>query len=160
MELEEKSIEFFNDTNLRANLGDRFVAGLLDYLIIYGFTFYLVYMLGESNDVGEYTLTGSPLLIPIIFWLLMTVGLEIWIGATIGNLILGLKPIPEEGGLRNLTFIESFKRHLLDPVDMAFFGLIGIITIKNTRLHQRVGDLWGKTVVVRNRSLKEIKKDV
>ena len=40
---------------------------------------------------------------------------------------------------------------------MFFFGLVGIITIKNTDKNQRVGDLWAKTIVVPIKSLTEIK---
>ena len=46
--------------------------------------------------------------------------------------------------------IQSFKRHLLDPIDMSMFGLIAIIIIKNTNYNQRLGDLWAKTIVVKN----------
>jgi len=38
---------------------------------------------------------------------------------------------------------------LLDPIDMFFFGLIGIVTIKNTDKNQRLGDIWGNTIVVK-----------
>ena len=79
----------------------------------------------------------------------MTVGLETIVGGTVGNLIVGLKAIPINGQYRKLTFLESFKRHLLDPVDMFFFGLVGIIVIKNTPYNQRVGDLWAKTMVIK-----------
>ena len=35
------------------------------------------------------------------------------------------------------------------------FGLIGVITIKNTEKHQRLGDLWAKTIVVSKNVLDE-----
>jgi len=89
----------------------------------------------------------------------MTVGLEIGFGATLRNSLVGLKPIPKNGTNRKLTFGEAFKRHLLDPIDMFFFGLVGIITIKNTDLNQRVGDLWAKTIVVPIKSLNELKTE-
>jgi uncharacterized RDD family membrane protein YckC len=154
-----------NETKLTAeirtepNIGNRFAAGLVDYIIIYGVTFFLVFTIGEPNDEGGYSLNGLPGLIPIIFWLIMTVGLEIGFGATIGNSLVGLKAIPKNGTNRKLTFGESFKRHLLDPIDMFFFGLVGIITIKNTDLNQRVGDLWAKTIVVPIKSLTELKSE-
>ncbi|MGG8497086.1 RDD family protein [Tenacibaculum sp. TC6] len=154
-----------NETNLTSkiktepNIGNRFVAGLVDYIIIYAVTFFLIYTLGEPNDEGGYSLSGLPALIPIAFWLIMTVGLEIEFGATLGNLLVGLKPIPKNETNRKLTFGESFKRHLLDPIDMFFFGLVGIITIKNTDLNQRVGDLWAKTIVVPIKSLNESKTE-
>ena len=85
----------------------------------------------------------------------MTVGLESGLGATIGNSLVGLKAIPKNGTNRKLTFSESFKRHLLDPIDMFFFGLVAIITIKNTEMNQRIGDLGAKTIVVSIKSLNE-----
>jgi uncharacterized RDD family membrane protein YckC len=85
----------------------------------------------------------------------MTIGLEISVGSTLGNGIVGLKPIPKNGTVRKLTFGESFKRHLVAPIDMFFFGLVGLITIYNTDLNQRIGDLWGGTIVVRNNNLTE-----
>ena len=50
------------------NTGSRFLAGLIDYIIIYGFTFFLVFAIGEPNDEGGYSLNGMPALIPMIFW--------------------------------------------------------------------------------------------
>jgi uncharacterized RDD family membrane protein YckC len=132
------------------HLGRRIAAGFIDYTIIYLFLFFIIILLGEPVPDGSYyELNGILALIPITFWLLMTVGIEITAGATIGNLLLGLKAIPMNGQYRKLTFLESFKRHLLDPVDMFFFGLIGVIVIKNTEKHQRIGDLWAKTIVIK-----------
>lgn len=134
--------------NNKPYIGKRFIAGFIDYLIIYGFTFFLVFTIGEPNDEGGYSLNGLPALIPIIFWLILTVGLESGFGGTIGNTVVGLKAIPVSGINRKLAFGESLKRHLIDPIDMFFFGLIAMITIKNTEKHQRVGDMWAKTIVV------------
>ncbi len=92
----------------------------------------------------------------------MTVGFEQWFGATLGNLFVGLKPVsirkPADSSTfsetdEKLTFEQSLKRHLLDPIDMFFFGLIGIITIKNTDKNQRLGDIWGNTIVVKTPEL-------
>jgi len=88
-----------------------------------------------------------PLLI-IGCWFAITVCVEISLGSTLGNALVGIKPIPINGVNRKLTFLESFKRHLLDPVDMFFFGLVGFVTIQSSEYHQRVGDIWAKTIVV------------
>ena len=151
-----------NETNSSAtelktepNIGKRILAGFIDYLLIYIFFYMYVYAFGELNEEGEYAVDGLASLVPIIFWGIMTIGLETGFGATLGNAIAGLKAIPKSGTNRKLTLGESFKRHLLDPIDMFFFGLIGIVTIKNTDKNQRLGDIWGNTIVVRNESLKE-----
>jgi len=144
-----------NTIKTQPNIGNRILAGLIDYGIIYGFTFAMIFILGEPNDDGGYSLNGAPSLIPLIFWLIMTVGLESGLGGTVGNSIVGLKAIPISGQNRKLSIGQSFKRHLLDPIDMFFFGLVGIITIKNTERNQRVGDLWAKTIVIPIKSLSE-----
>ena len=131
----------------------RIFACLIDYSIIYAFTFYLVFTFGEPNAEGNYSLNGLPALIPVAFWLLMTVGTELLLGATIGNYFASLKAVPLYRDSLKLTFGESLKRHLLDPIDMFFFGLVGIITINNTKKNQRVGDLWAKTIVVNKKEL-------
>ncbi len=148
------------ETNLRAkefktepNIGKRILAGFIDYLIIYVFSFYYIYAFGQPNGEGGYVVNGLPTLVPVLFWGIMTVGLEIGLGATLGNSFTGLKAIPKNGTNRKLNFGESFKRHLLDPIDMFFFGLIAIVTIKNTDKNQRLGDIWGNTIVVRIKNL-------
>lgn len=145
-------------TNLKTqpNIGNRILAGLIDYTIIYGFTFAMIFILGETNDDGGYSLNGAPSLIPVLFWLMMTAGLESGLGGTIGNSIAGLKAISMSGLNRKLSFGQSFKRHLLDPFDMAFFGLPGIITIKNTDKNQRIGDLWAKTIVIKIKDIADL----
>jgi uncharacterized RDD family membrane protein YckC len=72
---------------------------------------------------------------------------EVFLGATLGNSIVGLKPISLTRNNGELSLSQSIKRHILDPIDMFPFGLIAIITIKNTDRNQRLGDIWAKTVV-------------
>jgi uncharacterized RDD family membrane protein YckC len=71
-------------------------------------------------------------------------------GTTIGKWILGLR-VTELDGSR-LTFRGALLRNLLRPIDAQVpFGLIlGIALILRTRRGQRLGDLAGRTVVVRD----------
>ncbi len=132
---------------VKPNIGARFLAGFIDYTIISIITFLLIYILGKPNDKGAYELNGLPALIPIVFWGIFTIGIEQLFGATLGNGIVGLKPV-QENLFGKISFMQSLKRHLLDPADMFFFGLVGFITISNTLKNQRVGDIWAKTIVV------------
>ena len=162
-----------NETNISTefrtepNIGNRILAGFVDYLIIFTFSYIYIYSFGEPNDEGGYHISGLPGLVPILFWGVMTVGLEQWFGATLGNSLIGLKPVSIRksndnsifsGTDEKLNFGQSLKRHLLDPIDMFFFGLIGIITIKNTDKNQRLGDIWGNTIVVKTSELKKRNK--
>ena len=145
-----------NTYKTEPNLGNRFLAGLVDYIIIWTFTFVMLKTLGVQNSEGTYELNGLPALIPIIFWGIMTIGSEQLFGVTLGNYTMDLKPISINGIQQNLTFSQSLKRHLLDPIDMSLFGLIGIITIKNTEKNQRLGDLWAKTIVLNMKNNNEL----
>lgn len=131
----------------KPNLLKRFIAGLIDYLFVYGFFFAFVYSFGKPNDEGGYSVTGILGLVPIIFWFAIVVLTEVFFGATLGNSIVGLKPKSLTKNNGELSFSQSIKRHLLDPIDMFLFGLIAIITIKNTDRNQRLGDIWAKTIV-------------
>jgi uncharacterized RDD family membrane protein YckC len=139
------------NNTLKTNLGKRFFAGLIDYSIISTFFYVFVYSFGQPNDEGGYTVNGILTLVPVLFWFAFTVLLEVFFDATLGNSIMGLKPKSLVKNNGELSFSQSLKRHLLDPIDMFLFGLIGIITIKNTDRNQRLGDIWAKTIVTDNK---------
>ena len=144
-------------------IGRRIVAGLVDYAIVYGFLFIFILIFGERSESGEYSVSGFLSLVPILFWAIMTIGVEQLMGETLGNSLVDLKPISIKpamnstfkGSNQKLTFGQSFKRHLLDQIDMLLFGLIGILTIKNSERNQRLGDMWAKTIVVKTSDLKQ-----
>jgi uncharacterized RDD family membrane protein YckC len=131
----------------KPNLLKRFIAGFTDYLLVYSFFFAFVYSFGEPNNEGGYSVTGILALVPILFWFAIIVLTEVFLGATIGNSIVGLKPKSLTKNNGELSLSQSIKRHLLDPIDMFPFGLIGIMVIKNTDRNQRLGDIWAKTIV-------------
>ena len=141
------------DYNYHPHIVRRILAALIDYGLIYTFIYVFLMSFGTPTPRGGYNITGLPTLIPIMFWLLMTVGFESGLGGTLGNSIVGLKAIPQNGRNRKLSFSESFKRHFLDLVDMSFLGLPAILLLKRTEKCQRLGDLWAKTIVVKMSSL-------
>jgi len=147
-----------NTSKTEPNIGNRFLAGLVDYIIIWTFTIVIFKTLGVQDSEGTYHLNGLPALIPVIFWSIMTIGSEQLFGVTLGNYTMDLKPISINGIQEKLTFSQSMKRHLLDPIDMFLFGFIGIITIKNTERNQRLGDIWAKTIVMNLKENNELIK--
>ncbi|RYD89012.1 MAG: RDD family protein [Sphingobacteriales bacterium] len=137
------------NSNAETNITRRFFAGLIDYTLILGLTYAYIKTFGQPNE-GGYQVTGLSAFVPVLFWLSLTVFIELGMGATIGNGIAGLKPVPLYGRSNSITFGQSLKRHLADPIDMFLFGLIAIVTIKSTPNRQRLGDIWANTTVVRD----------
>ncbi|MFL9831492.1 RDD family protein [Flavobacterium sp. ST-87] len=127
----------------------KFIAVIIDYSIILTIDYNLIVIFGKPavGNPESYELTGISLFIIVIPWLIFTVCLETFLGSTLGNGIMSLKPVDQKNQNRGLTFIQSFQRHLLDPIDMFFFGLVGYLVMKHNN-GLRLGDLWAKTVVV------------
>ncbi len=132
----------------KPNLGKRFVAGLIDYGLIMLYFFLMIYLFGEPNDEDGYSVNGWSGFSITVVWFILTVGLEQMTGSTLGNRSQDLKVAPKADPRRSLTFGQSLKRHLLDLIDLWLFGLLAILTIKNTEYNQRLGDLWAKTIVI------------
>tara|TARA_B100001059_G_C17482335_1_gene402277 strand:- start:101 stop:538 length:438 start_codon:yes stop_codon:yes gene_type:complete len=130
-------------------IGRRFLAGCIDYTIVYTIAFMLIFTVGTPDNEGVYHLEGSPSLIPILFWLFLLVCTETWFGATVGNSMVRLKPVTLSGYATNISFTQSLQRHLLDPIDMFFFGVVGILVIQSSDKNQRLGDIWAKTTVTK-----------
>jgi uncharacterized RDD family membrane protein YckC len=84
--------------------------------------------------------------IPIIFWFVYLIVIEIVLNATLGHYIMGLKVVKINHEM--IDFKDSVKRHLLDPVDFLLLGIPAMISIKKTPLNQRLGDLWANTIIV------------
>ena len=126
----------------------RIIAGIIDYSIIFAITSFYIYQFGEINSEGAYSVSGIKTFPIIIFWLLYICGTELTLDSTLGNYIAGLKPVDLETESK-INFKQSFLRHILDIIDMFFFGLVAIIIIKNSSESQRLGDLLAKTKVVK-----------
>jgi uncharacterized RDD family membrane protein YckC len=131
----------------KSNLWKRFFAGIIDYSIIILFTYLVFNIWGENDLNGKTIVKGLPAFCITLFWFIWTIGFEQCFGATLGNSIFNLKPISTRVNKLELTFGQSFKRHLLDILDLSPFG-IGALLINGTNKNQRLGDIWAETVVV------------
>lgn len=127
-------------------LGRRGMAMLIDYLIYYAFFFWALYTFGTPNEKGGYSLHGWRALSVILVWIVYFPVVESFRGQTLGKLLMGLRVVTVSGN--DVSFVETFKRRLLDWVDLIGLGLIAVIVIKNSPKAQRIGDLWAKTMVI------------
>lgn len=132
----------------KPNLGKRLIAGIIDYLLILIYFLLMIFLFGKPNDEGGYSVDGFPAFSIMWVWFFLTIGLEQITGYTLGNWSQDLKVVPKADPRKPLSFGQSLKRHLLDFIDLWPFGIVGILTIKNTEYNQRLGDLWAKTVVL------------
>jgi uncharacterized RDD family membrane protein YckC len=130
----------------KTNLKKRIIATLLDYALFSLATFIYIMLAGHDNDEGGKTVNGLLALAIPTAWFIYFVVIEALHGATLGHQGLDLKVLTVD---RNeIEFTQALKRHLLDPIDIFIYGIPAIIAIKNSDRHQRLGDMWAKTIVV------------
>lgn len=125
----------------------RIIAGLIDYSIIFGLTYFYIYKFGSLNDEGEYSVNGIKTIPIILFWFVYLCVIEVVITSTLGNFIVRLTPVDLQTE-NKITLKQSFLRHIVDLLDMFFFGLVAIVIIKNSNDSQRLGDLLAKTKII------------
>ena len=72
-------------------------------------------------------------------------------GQTLGKRIFGLRVTKD--GWKDISVGEAFVRHLMDPIDFAFGGVVGLIVAKSSNRHQRIGDRIASTIVVEDKTV-------
>ena len=128
--------------------GRRILATIIDYAVVFAFTFWYTMTFGTPNDEGGYTVSGFSVWGLVRFWGLWIVGTEGFCGQTLGHALVGLKVVNIDGSPISLG--QSLKRRLCDAVEISWcFGLLAFILVKSTGNQQRLGDIIAKTYVVR-----------
>ncbi len=132
----------------KPNILKRALATIFDYTILFLLFYLCSRTLGEPDPVnGGYTLHLPEGFIVFLLWPVYIIVIERIYGATLGHRLFNLEVI----SLRNskLTTAQVIKRRFCDPFDILWmFGLLAFILVKNTRFHQRLGDIWAKTIVI------------
>jgi uncharacterized RDD family membrane protein YckC len=138
----------------KTNLKKRIIATLLDYSLFLLSTYLYIMLVGHDNDEGGKTVNGL-LALPIpIVWFIYFVVVEACYSATLAHQGLYLKVLTIDR--KEIEWTQALKRHLLDLIDILFYGIPAIIAIKNSDKHQRLGDMWAKTIVVDTRDKEQI----
>lgn len=126
-----------------ASLGDRCVARLIDYLILGGYSFLWVYLLGSIfYNISEWAVLVLYLL-PTTFYSFLCE--YFFRGQTIGKMVRHLRVVNADGS--QPTMGQLLLRWMCLIVDM-WVCCVGIVFIAVTRRHQRLGDLAAGTMVI------------
>jgi uncharacterized RDD family membrane protein YckC len=143
-----------------AGVGSRFIAILVDYLILIPGSLLLDKLFSIIADaVGAFSTTSAQwafglytLLTFIIQWGYFTLFEAFWNGRTPGKRVARIRVIQRSG--RAIGLFESLARNLVRVVDQfPFIYAVGVITMFVTKQHQRLGDLAAGTLVVRDREI-------
>lgn len=137
-----------------AGVGARFLARLLDTLIQFGAIIALLIVagvLGDNGFVVAFLVVGFSTVLfgyDLIFEPLMN-------GRTPGKAAAGIRVVDRDGA--PVPFLRSAVRNVVRLVDFLPFAYgAGLVTMIATQHAQRLGDLAAGTLVVRDRSTREI----
>ena len=148
-----------------AGIGSRFVAVLLDSLILGAFFLAEILSMvafagatsalasGDGGVVGAAVKWFIALIVFINFavaWGYFAWFEAYWHGQTPGKRVMKIRVIKDSG--RQITLFEALARNLLRVVDyLPGFYLVGLITMLCNKRSQRLGDLVAGTIVVHER---------
>lgn len=140
-----------------ASLGRRFAAKAIDTAII-GLPIAVAVLsrldplhLLFPGSLSQFLLTEGKglLLAPLLLFLYHSVTEGLW-GQTLGKRLLGIRVIGQDR--KPCSPGQSMIRNLFRVVDGVWFYGVGVVSIAATDRWQRLGDLAGRTVVVRKRA--------
>jgi uncharacterized RDD family membrane protein YckC len=141
-----------------AGIGSRFIALLVDYLILVAgliVLWLLALMFGPAlrsfSRVSAQWAEAIVIFILFLFgWGYFTLFEAFWNGRTPGKRVAKIRVIHSSG--RPIGLLESMARNLLRFIDQQplFVSAVGVIAMFVTRQHQRLGDLAAGTLVVRD----------
>jgi uncharacterized RDD family membrane protein YckC len=137
----------------KTNLKKRIIATLIDYALFLIPTYMYIMYFGQDNNEGGRTVSGLMTLPIPIAWISYFVVIEACYGATLAHQRLYLKVLTVDR--KEIDWTQALKRHLVDPIDILFYGIPAIIAIKNSDKHQRLGDMWAKTIVVNTKDAEQ-----
>lgn len=131
---------------IKTNLKKRVYATILDYGLIFLLSFAYLLFFGTGDGNGTYTMSGIKTLLFPIVWFVYFIVIEAEYGATLGHQSFHLKVMTVNR--KDIEFTHALKRHLLDPIDILFYGIPALIAILYSSSHQRLGDMWAQTIVI------------
>ncbi len=143
-----------------AGIGSRFIAIMVDYLILMvgGFVFGLILVVVlAAVDAFAYwsenwVIAFVLILIFLAVWGYFALFEAFWNGKTPGKRVAKIRVIHRSG--RAISFLESLARNLVRYIDyLPGFYAVGVVAIFLSKQNQRLGDMVAGTLVVHDREL-------
>jgi uncharacterized RDD family membrane protein YckC len=126
-----------------AGVGERTIAALIDYLLIYTYLIGMLIAFGEQ--MGGPAVLGLIVLPAFGYFLLAEVFFD---GQSVGKRVSGIKVARLDGSRPRLG--DYLLRWVLRPIDLTLTsGVVALVSVLATRRGQRLGDLAAGTTVVK-----------
>ncbi|MFB6319253.1 RDD family protein [Saccharicrinis sp. FJH54] len=130
-----------------ASIGERIIANLIDYAIMGAYYFVTMVITGLAKNQTILLIFSIPVLLyHLIFEQFMN-------GQSPGKNVMNIRVYNENG--TSASFVSIFIRWVFRLVDIALlFGSVATVFIVGTKKNQRLGDIVGKTILLRTKQKK------
>lgn len=135
-----------------ARIGDRMLAGILDFIVLFPLFVFSMNCIAVWNGVYRkegYEMVGGPALlgmvIGIAIWITYHVVAEAFSGGTIGMHVASIEV--RSADWTSIRFSQAVTRNLLRPIDAICFYAVGFVIATLSQRNQTIGDRAAKTVV-------------
>ena len=138
----------------KTHLVRRALAFVVDYGIFLAANYQYGKYFGEPHPFNPdlYRIPVSHAFVLFAAWCAWFPIMEAVFGFTLGKGLFDLKVVTSRG--LKADALQVIQRRLLDPIDFACCMFVpGILTVILTPYGQRLGDLWGKTIVTHESEL-------
>ena len=149
--------QFVHISQSVAGVGDRIVARLIDYALLFAYSLgsYYFYMKFFNYNAGipeaVSVIVFFVIILPVIFYSFLCEAFNN--GQSVGKRVMHLRVVCADGS--QPTMGALFLRWILQLVDVWFYGL-GILFIAFSRHHQRIGDIAAGTLVINTEGYKKV----
>ena len=140
-----------------ATLGDRILALLIDFIILFGYIAGCNYLLTNilrhviNREIFYLLIIIFMMIIPTVYFLLFEL---FYNGQTIGKKVMRIRVVKVDSTPPH--FSDYLLRWVLFPVDVLMTGGLGAVFILCTKKSQRLGDLAAGTMIIREQNFKNL----
>lgn len=146
--------QFVRISQTPASLGERFLALLIDYILIGLYLYSTLALISWFQTSTDFTVTIFLIMIylPVLLYSFLCETFNH--GQSLGKRLMNIRVVKADGSTPSIG--SYLLRWLLFPIDFFFTGGIGILSILLTKNSQRLGDLAAGTMVIKENNYRKI----
>ena len=148
--------QFVRISQVPASLGERILARIIDYFLLFIYILATSYILGKLNI---HAFSGSTFFLLFLFIYLPVLCYSLLCevfnqGQSAGKKLMNIRVVKADGTTPSLS--AYLLRWLLYGIDVTITGGLGVLVILLTRNSQRLGDLAAGTMVIKEKNYRKI----
>lgn len=146
--------QFVRISQTPASIGERFIAFLIDYILIVIYlmsTITLLFNFYAPRDFNAVIYTFL-IILPVLFYSFLCETFNQ--GQSFGKKLMNIRVVKTDGSTPGIS--SYLLRWLLFPIDVPLTGGLGVLSVILTKNNQRLGDLAAGTMIIKEKNYRKI----